>query len=113
MEVKSIFLRKRGNKYHVMCEYRTQEGKRRESGDVNGEKGVAQCVGSLCVHALMSSLCECGVDKKGWEGHREKTRKRKKLRVFWEKRRKRKAATPKAQTHKIKTTLFSLFFFSL
>lgn len=28
MEVKSIFLRKRGNKYHIICEYRTQEGKR-------------------------------------------------------------------------------------
>ena len=47
-------------------------GQRRESGDVNGKKGVAQCVGSLCVHALLSSLCISGdVDEKVWEGQRE------------------------------------------
>ena len=28
------------------------------SGEVNGKKGVAQCADSLCVHALLSSLCE-------------------------------------------------------
>ena len=39
MEVKSIFLRKRGNKYHVMCEYRTQEGKRTQ-------KSLCSCTSS-------------------------------------------------------------------
>ena len=38
-----------------------KKAKRKESGDVNGEKGVAQCVGSLCVHAILSSLCVSGV----------------------------------------------------
>ena len=54
-----------------------------------------------------------GVDKKGWEGHREKTRKRKKGRVFWEKGEKEKQSLQKPKHTKQKTTLFSLFFFSL
>ena len=76
---------------------------------MNGEKGVAQCVGSLCVHALMSSLCECVVDKKGWEGHREKTRKRKKGRVFWEKGEKEKQPLQKPKHTNQKKQLFSPF----
>ena len=76
-----------------------------------GKKGVAQCVGSLCVHALMFSLCMSGVvDKKGREGHTEREDKEEKERksVLGE-RRKRKAATPKAQTHKSKNNSFLPF----
>ena len=47
---------------------------------MNGEKGVAHCVDSLCVHALLSSLCVFGgvalIGMRRTE--REKTRKRKK-----------------------------------
>ena len=87
---------------------------KKESGVVNGEKkGVAQCVGSLCVHAVLFSLCVSDVYKKIWEGHREKTRKRKKGRVFWEKGEKEKQPLQKPKHTNQKTTFFSLFFFSL
>ena len=93
-----------------------QEDKRRESGDVNGEKkGVAQCVGSLCVHALLSSLCVCGVVyKKGWEGHRERRQGRERKEECFGRKEKKKRSHSKSPNTQIKTTtLFSLFFFSL
>ena len=59
-------------------------------------------------------VCMSGVvDKKEWEGQREKTRKRKKGRVFWEKGEKEKQPLQKPKHTNQKTTLFSLFFFSL
>ena len=63
----------------------------------------------------MSSCSVCDVvDKKGMgRTEREDNEEKERKSVLGE-RRKRKAATPKAQTHKSKKqTLFSLFFFSL
>ena len=81
---------------------------------MNGEKREWLNVLAHFVHALLSSLSVSGVDdKKGWEGHREKTRKRKKGRVFWEKGEKEKQPLQKPKHTNQKTTLFSLFFFSL
>ena len=79
---------------------------------MNGEKGVAQCVDSLCVHVppVQSVML---LTRKEWEGQREKTMKRKKGRVFWEKGEKEKQPLQKPKHTNQKTTLFSLFFFSL
>ena len=63
--------------------------------------------------SLLSNLGVSDVYKKGRERHREKTRKRKKGRVFWEKGEKEKQPLQKPKHTNQKTTLFSLFFFSL
>ena len=91
-------------------EWRTQEGKRRESGDVNGEKGSgSMCWLTLCPCPPVQSMCEwcCW---QGWMGRTEREDKEEKERksVLGE-RRKRKATTPKAQTHKSNKQLFSPF----
>ena len=67
----------------------------------------------MLAHFVSMSSCPVfvsgGVDKKGCDGHREKTRKRKKGRVFWEKGEKEKQPLQKPKHTNQKNKLFSPF----
>ena len=75
-----------------------------------GKKGVAQCVGSFCVHALLFSLCmSCVADKNGWEGHTERRQGRERKEECFGRKEKKKSSHSKSPNTQIKKQLFSPF----